>query len=201
MTSNHHGWSHRGLLLHPFALHCLRTAIVEPSSGCRRPANALEPGNERGWPDPDTTRAEPQHIELTRQVARRIVSSQQPTHCAASATVMNCSTRVPDRRRRFTCTGSSETISRPSARRRRRCATARASRASWSRSFATSSAVAVWLAASRAFAARPAASIDSSPSRARAAASVRGAPVAAWRNAQRISPIMSSPMCRFVSGC
>jgi hypothetical protein len=91
--------------------------------------------------------------------------------------------RPPTRRaipRPPSCTESSETISRPSARKRRRCATARASRASWSRSFATSSAATVWPAASRAFAARPAASINSSPSRARAAGSAR-AVVRAWR--------------------
>ena len=99
------------------------------------------------------------------------------------------------------CRGSSETISRPSVPRPRRCVTAKASRALWNRSFATSSGAAVWPAASPAFGARPAGSIDSSPSRVRAAGSVRGAAAAAWRNARHISSTTSFPTCQSVSGC
>lgn len=104
-------------------------------------------------------------------------------------------------RRPPSCTGLSGTISRPSAPTRPRCATARASRVLWSRSFATSCGAAAWPVALLGSGAQPADWIDWSRSPARVGAFVPGAVVAAWPNAPRIWSIMSSPTCRSASGC
>jgi hypothetical protein len=77
ITSNHHGWSHRGLLLQPFALHCLRTAIAEPPSGRRRLAAALEPGNYGSAPGVTTTRRVFERDERVRALVQIYQGTQR----------------------------------------------------------------------------------------------------------------------------